>query len=171
MADFRLRSDGSAVSGHNVHPGAEEVAKAFSRMVAETYLLLVKTHGFHWNVRGPLFKPLHDLFEQQYRELFEAADVLAERVRALGFFAPGSTADFAELAETREQRDIPDAEAMVRELAADHERLAAAFREIAQLCERVGDLASQDIANERVQVHDKAAWMLRSSLPAREAGA
>lgn len=139
-------ADPAAGERHNIYPQAAEIARGLSGILADSHVLLGKTHGFHRNVTGPQFGSLHELFEQQYRELFEAIDQIAERIRALGYFAPGSLGRF-------------------RELAADHEKLAAACRELGELCEKSGDLTTRDMLNGRIGVHEKAAWMLRASLP------
>lgn len=140
------------------------VAEGLSRLLADTYTLYVKTHGFHWNVTGPLFPMLHGLFEAQYTDLAAAADEIAERIRALDLPAPASFAQFGKLAAVKEQPRIPAAERMVAELAGDHETAAATARRVVALAQKAGDEASADLAIGRISVHDKAAWMLRSSL-------
>lgn len=158
-------ADPAAGERHNIYPQAAEIARGLSGILADSHVLLGKTHGFHRNVTGPQFGSLHELFEQHYRELFEAIDQIAERIRALGYFAPGSLGRFREPARLEEQDGVPDAAAMLRELAADHEKLAAACREPGELCEKSGDLTTRGMLNGRIGVHEKAAWMLRASLP------
>jgi starvation-inducible DNA-binding protein len=141
------------------------VAEALSRVLANTYTLYLKTHNYHWNVTGPQFASLHTLFETQYTELAAAVDTIAERIRALGHVAPGSYAAFGKLSEIKEAPDTPpDAMKMVRELAADNETLARLAEKANDIAEENDDAASGDLMIERIQVHGKAAWMLRAHL-------
>ena len=139
------------------------IAQALARALAGSYVLYVKTHGFHWNVRGPHFAPLHALFETQYTELAVAVDELAERIRALGHEAPGSFAQFTQLSAIAEQIEVPAADGMVKELLGDHEKLAQAFRKLAGSAAKAGDEATAGLAADRVTVHEKTAWMLRAT--------
>lgn len=140
------------------------VAQGLSRLLADTYTLYLKTHNFHWNVTGPMFAPLHLMFEQQYTELALAVDAIAERIRALGHPAPGSYAQFAKLAHVQEATGVPGAKAMVKALARDQEIVARTARSIFSVAEMAGDQASADLVTQRLLVHEKAAWMLRSQL-------
>jgi len=140
------------------------VAPELARILAESYTLYLKTHNFHWNVTGPLFPSLHALFETQYTDLAAAVDEIAERIRALGEYAPGSYREFAELSSIEEASGRPDAASMVSDLARDNETIAASLRAAIEVAEEAGDTASADLMTGRLVVHDKNAWMLRSSL-------
>jgi starvation-inducible DNA-binding protein len=140
------------------------IAEGLSRVLADTYTLYLKTHGFHWNVTGPMFQTLHTMFEQQYTELWTATDLIAERIRALGSWAPGSYADFAERSAIKEERGVPAATKMVKQLLDGHETVARTTREVFPDAERAGDQPTMDLLTERMQVHEKTAWMLRSLL-------
>lgn len=141
------------------------VAEALSRILADTYVLYLKTRNYHWNVTGPHFGQLHSLFEEQYDELREAGDEIAERIRALGHFAPGSYARFAELKSIEEAPDSPPhADAMIGQLAADNETLSRVARSVLTAAENAGDEVTIDMMVERMTAHEKAAWMLRSHL-------
>jgi len=140
------------------------VAEALSRLLADSYTLYLKTHNFHWNVRGPMFTTLHTLFETQYTELALAVDEIAERIRSVGEFAPGSYSEFAELAEVREAVGRRTATEMLDELVADQAIVVAGARALVEAAEAAGDHASVDLAVRRIDVHEKNAWMLRSHL-------
>ena len=143
------------------------IAEGLSRLLADTYTLYLKTHNFHWNVEGPLFNTLHLMFEGQYTELATAVDLIAERIRALGFPAPGSYTAFANLATVREAGDtVPAAEEMVRQLARDQEAVAKTARSIFPTVEKANDEPTADLLTQRMQIHEKTAWMLRSLLEA-----
>jgi len=124
----------------------------------------LKTHNFHWNVTGPLFNTLHLMFEQQYTELATAVDEIAERIRALGEPAPGSYGEFAELTRISEERGVPDAHEMLRQLVMDHETVVRTACEIFPIVEEASDEPSADLLTQRMQIHEKTAWMLRSML-------
>lgn len=141
---------------------AKALASGLSRSLAETYVLYLKTQGFHWNVVGPLFYGLHKLTEEQYRDLAGAVDELAERIRALGHPAPASFARFLELSAVKELARPLSAEDMVAELVADHETVASTFRELVEAAEKARDVATADLLTERLHFHEQAAWMLRS---------
>ncbi|MFN2425467.1 MAG: Dps family protein [Candidatus Binatia bacterium] len=141
-----------------------EVAQAASRLLADSYTLYLKTHNYHWNVTGPMFTTLHTMFMTQYTELSLAVDEIAERIRALGEFAPGSYSEFEKLAKVREADKVPKAEEMIRILVADHATVAATARELVAASQRCGDDATADLAIRRIEVSEKAAWMLRSHL-------
>ncbi|MEL6861584.1 MAG: Dps family protein [Pseudomonadota bacterium] len=139
-------------------------AAALRRLLGETYALYIKTHGYHWNVTGPRFSSLHELFMTQYTELWAALDELAERIRSLGHFAPGSSAEMMANASIEGDENIPNAEAMVANLALGHEAVARAAREGIQIASEAGDDVSADLMTQRATIADKTAWMLRSSL-------
>lgn len=141
-----------------------EIAKGLAKLLADTYTLYLKTHNYHWNVTGPMFQTLHALFEQQYTELWTAIDVIAERIRSLGHYSPGSYKEFAELTSLKEVDGIPTAQDMVKDLVQGHETVVRTARAIFPLVEKAHDEASADLATQRIQLHEKTAWMLRSML-------
>ena len=142
----------------------EQLANGLSKVLADTYTLYLKTHNFHWNVTGPMFQTLHLMFEQQYNELWLAADALAERVRTLGFPAPGTYRQFVALASIKEDDGIPKAEDMIRRLVEGHETVTRTARTVFRLASEVDDESTCDLLTQRLQVHEKTAWMLRSLL-------
>jgi starvation-inducible DNA-binding protein len=142
----------------------EAVVEALSRLLASSYTLYLKTHNFHWNVTGPMFTTLHTLFETQYTELAAAIDEIAERIRAIGAFAPGSYSAFTRLSTVREETGRPEAKEMIRILTSDQEEVAASARRVIEAAEAAGDQASVDLATRRLDIHEKNAWMLRSHL-------
>jgi len=140
------------------------IADGLSRVLADSYGLYLKTHNFHWNVTGPMFQTLHTMFMEQYTEQWNALDPIAERIRALGHPAPGSYRQFARLSSIPEEEGVPKAEDMVRQLVEAQETVARTAREVFPLIERAGDQPSADLLTQRLQVHEKNAWMLRSLL-------
>jgi starvation-inducible DNA-binding protein len=142
----------------------EEIADGLANVLADTYVLYEKTHGYHWNVTGPLFNTLHLMFEVQYNELWLAVDLIAERIRALGIAAPGSGSAFAERAKIKEAKGVPAAEEMIADLAKGHERLSKTAREAFPVAEKSGDQPTMDLLTQRMQASEKTAWMLRSML-------
>ena len=144
-----------------------EIAQGLSRVLADTYSLYLKTHYFHWNVTGPMFNSLHLMFEGQYTELATAVDELAERIRALGVFAPGSYSQFTELSSIPETREVPSAEEMVRLLVEGNEAVAKTARSVFPIAEKGGDESTADLWTGRLRVHEKTAWMLRSIINAQ----
>jgi starvation-inducible DNA-binding protein len=142
----------------------EAIADQLANVLADTYVLYFKTHGYHWNVTGPLFNTLHLMFETQYNELWTAVDAVAERIRALGIVAPGSGGDLAKRAHIKEADGVPVAEEMIAALAKGHERLAKTAREAFAVAERAGDQPTMDLLIERMQASEKTAWMLRAML-------
>lgn len=140
------------------------IAQNLSRLLADTYTLYLKTHNFHWNVTGPMFNTLHLMFETQYNELALAVDLIAERIRALGEPAPGSYVQFAELSSIKEETGVPDAKEMIRQLVQGQESVTRTARSIFPLIEEAHDEPSADLLTQRMQVHEKNAWMLRSLL-------
>jgi len=142
------------------------IADGLSRLLADNFALYLKTHNFHWNVKGPMFQTLHVMFEVQYNELWTALDAIAERIRALGFPAPGTTSALARLASIPETEGVPDAQEMVRLLVAGHEAVARTARKLFPAVESASDEPTADLLTQRLQVHEKTAWMLRSLLEA-----
>ncbi len=142
----------------------EKIAGSLARLLADTYTLYLKTHNFHWNVTGPMFQTLHLMFETQYNELALAVDLIAERIRALGFPAPGSYREFAKLTSIQEQEGVPRAEEMIRLLVQGQEAVVRTARASFGPAEEVGDQPTMDLLTQRMQVHEKTAWMLRSLL-------
>jgi starvation-inducible DNA-binding protein len=141
-----------------------KIADGLARLLADTYALYLKTHNFHWNVEGPMFNALHQMFMVQYTELWNALDLIAERIRSLGYYAPGSYRDFAKLATVEDAVGVPAALDMVRELVAGHEAVARTARAAFPAAEKGGDESTADLLTQRLQVHEKTAWMLRSLL-------
>lgn len=143
--------------------GREKVAGVLKKALADTYAVYMKTHGYHWNVTGPQFRSLHLMFEEQYQDMWNALDDLAERIRALGVYAPGSGRQMAEISSIEDgDNDVPSAETMVQNLVRDHEAVSASFREAIEVAEEVNDTGSADLLTARLQFHEKTAWMLRS---------
>ena len=142
----------------------KEIADGLSKVLADTYTLYLKTHNYHWNVVGPMFNTLHLMFETQYNELALAVDLIAERIRALGEPAPGTYREFAQLSAIEEDTDQPDAEEMIRRLVIGQETVARTARSMFDVVERANDEPTADLLTQRLQVHEKTAWMLRSML-------
>jgi len=142
----------------------KEIAEALGRLEADTFTLYLKTHYYHWNVTGPRFRELHLTFEEQYRDLWEATDEIAERIRALGFWAPGTLAEFARLTSVPDEEAIPGAEAMIEKLVEGHEAVLATAREVLGLAEPAADDATVDLVTGRIASHEKMAWMLSASI-------
>jgi len=140
------------------------LVEGLSKLLADSYTLYLKTHNFHWNVTGPMFQTLHLMFEQHYTELALAVDSVAERIRSLGHFAPGSYAAFGRLSSVEDTDSVPAALDMVRILVAGHEAVIRTAREVVSLAEDVHDQATADLGTQRLQIHEKTAWMLRSLL-------
>ena len=140
------------------------IADGLSRLLADTFTLYLKTHNFHWNVTGPMFQTLHLMFESQYNELWLALDLIAERIRALGFPAPATCKQFVALSSTKETEGVPEAIEMVRLLVAGHEAVARTARKNFPVVDKANDEPTADLLTQRMQVHEKTAWMLRSLL-------
>ncbi len=140
------------------------IAEGLSKVLADTYTLYLKTHNFHWNVTGPMFQTLHAMFEEQYQELAMAVDEVAERIRVLGFPAPGSYKEFAELASIPETDGKPEATEMVRLLVEGNEAVAKTARSVFPTAEKASDESTVDLLTQRMRTHEKTAWMLRSLL-------
>jgi starvation-inducible DNA-binding protein len=142
----------------------KKIGDGLSRLLADTYTLYLKTHNFHWNVTGPQFNTLHTMFELQYNELALAVDLIAERIRALGFPAPGSYKAFAGLTSLSEAEGVPSAVEMIQQLVKDQEAVVRTARSIFPVVDEAHDEPSADLLTQRMQVHEKTAWMLRSML-------
>lgn len=140
----------------------EQLAKHLSVILAETYMLTIKSHLYHWNVVGPMFKSIHDLTEQHYENLFAATDDLAERIRALGHRAPVNVEENKLNLSISLPNGMPDAEAMIRDLVQSHEMIAAEMRDMATYAGDNGDMVTEDLLTARITFHEKAAWMLRA---------
>ena len=142
----------------------EAIASGLERVLADSYTLYLKTHKYHWNVTGPMFQTLHVMFEGQYTELAMAVDQIAERIRALGALSPGSYREFSALTSISEDDDTPNATTMIRRLVEAQESVVRTAREAFPAAEKGGDQATLDLLTQRMQVHEKTAWMLRSLL-------
>ena len=140
------------------------IAQGLSRLLADSYILYLKTHNFHWNVEGPMFNTLHIMFMEQYTELWNSLDEIAERIRALGSYAPGSYKKFVQLSSIAEAEEGTPAKEMIRQLLEGHEAVAKTARGIYPAAEVGHDEATMDLLTQRLQVHEKTAWMLRSLL-------
>jgi len=147
---------------------AQRVAGALSNVLADTFILYLKTHNFHWNVTGPMFPMLHSMFEEQYNELWLAADAIAERIRALGVIAPGSYGEFTKLTYLQESPVATNATEMIAELLRDHETAARTARSALAVARMAVDAPTEDLLTQRLAVHEKFAWMLRSLLAEEE---
>ncbi len=152
-----------------VNIGIEEAARkniadGLIRVLADSYTLYLKTHNFHWNVTGPQFTSLHTLFEEHYTELASAVDEIAERIRALGFPAPGSYACYSKLTNIADETGVPSANAMIEQLVSGHETIIQTARSLFPLVDEAQDEVTADLLTQRLQVHEKTAWMLRSLL-------
>lgn len=141
-----------------------EIAEGLSRLLADTYTLYLKTHNYHWNVTGPMFQTLHTMFETQYTELADAVDIIAERIRALGFPAPGTYSEFVELSSISEAKGVPAAEDMIKSLVEGQETVVRTARTVFPAAEGAHDEPTADLLTQRMQIHEKTAWMLRSLL-------
>ncbi|MCB0958324.1 MAG: DNA starvation/stationary phase protection protein, partial [Acidimicrobiales bacterium] len=136
------------------------ITDGLSRLLADTYTLYLKTHNYHWNVTGPMFQTLHLMFEEQYNELALAVDLIAERIRSLGEPAPGTYRQFAELSSIDEDDEVPEATEMIRRLVKGQEAVARTARSVFPAVEQAHDEATADLLTQRLQVHEKTAWML-----------
>lgn len=142
----------------------KKIVDGLSKLLADSYILYLKTHNFHWNVEGPMFNTLHLMFMDQYTELWNALDLVAERIRALGSYAPGSYKKFAQLSSIPESDEHVAAKDMIRQLLQGHETVAKTVRTIFPVAEAGSDEATLDLLTQRLQIHEKTAWMLRSLL-------
>jgi len=142
----------------------KKIADGLSRLLADTYTLYLKTHNYHWNVEGPMFQTLHTMFETQYTELALAVDLIAERIRALGHYAPGSYAQYAKLSSIKEASGVPSAQEMIKDLTKGNETVSKTARELFPVVDKSSDEPTADLLTQRMQTHEKTAWMLRSLL-------
>ena len=142
----------------------QRIVNGLNRVLADTYTLYLMTHNFHWNVEGPMFNTLHLMFETQYTELWASIDLIAERIRSLGAPAPDTYKQFAALTSVKEPDGVPEALDMVRQLVAGHEAVIRTAREVFPAADAAHDEATADLLTQRLQVHEKTAWMLRSLL-------
>lgn len=142
----------------------KQIAQGLSRLLADSYTLYLKTHNFHWNVTGPMFRTLHLMFEEQYNELWTATDAIAERIRSLGSPAPGTYSAFQKLSSIKETDGVPHANDMIKHLVEGHEAVIRTAREVFPIAEKGGDQSTMDMLTQRLEVHEKTAWMLRSLL-------
>lgn len=140
------------------------IADGLMRLLADTYYLYSKTHGYHWNVTGPMFNTLHVMFMQQYTELWNSIDLIAERIRSLGFFAPAGYAKLSKLTSIPEDDSVPAASQMLANLVQGHETVIRTARSILDAANKGNDQASLDLLTQRLDVHEKTAWMLRAML-------
>jgi starvation-inducible DNA-binding protein len=140
----------------------QQITTGLSKLLADSYMLYIKTHNYHWNVEGPMFNTLHVMFMDQYTELWTALDLIAERIRALGEYAPGSYKEFARLTSITESDKVPKAMKMVEELLLGHETVIQTARNLLQSADAASDEVTCDLITQRLQVHEKTAWMLRS---------
>jgi starvation-inducible DNA-binding protein len=141
----------------------EQISEGLSSLLADTYTLYLKTQGYHWNVTGPMFRALHLMFEEEYIDLRDAADLLAERIRSLGHGAPASFSEFGRLASVPDEEGAPEAMEMVRRLVVGHEAVIRTARTVVAKAEGAGDVATADLVTSRIEVHEKTAWMLRAT--------
>lgn len=142
----------------------KKIVEGLSRMLADTYTLYLKTHNFHWNVTGPMFQTLHIMFMTQYTETWNAVDLVAERIRALGYPAPGSYKEFASLTSIKDSSGSVSAKEMIKQLVLGQETVVRTAREVLPVAEKAGDQPTVDLLSARMEVHEKNAWMLRSLL-------
>lgn len=142
----------------------QQIVSGLEKLMSDSFMLYLKTLFFHWNVTGPMFQPLHDIFETQYQELLVAVDDLAERIRALGYPAPGTFTQFNRLTSIIEDSSIPDTDTMIKILVQDHETVIRTIRDVYGTVEKADDVATLDMLIKRMEVHEKTAWMLRSFL-------
>ena len=145
-------------------PERKAIADGLARLLADTYTLYLKTHNFHWNVTGPMFQTLHLMFETQYNELWLAIDLIAERIRALGYPAPGTYAEYANFSSIKESAGVPKAEEMIALLVEGQEAVVRTARSIFPVVDKANDAPTADLLTQRMQIHEKSAWMLRSLL-------
>ena len=144
--------------------GRSAIAKGLSHLLADTYTLYLTTHNFHWNVKGSMFNSLHTMFMAQYTEQWNALDLIAERIRALGFPAPGTYREFAKLTVIKESEGTLNATEMLKQLLAGQEAVTKTARSILPIVDKASDEPTADLLTQRMQIHEKNAWMLRSML-------
>ncbi|MBD8009968.1 MULTISPECIES: Dps family protein [Acinetobacter] len=164
MASSKKESKAMKIDIGISHDDRAKIVDGLSRLLADSYTLYLMTHNFHWNVTGPQFNSLHNMFMTQYTEQWNALDIIAERIRALGFAAPGTYKQFVKLTSIQEVEGVPTADEMLRLLVDAHETVARTARSIFSTIEEANDQPTADILTQRLEVHEKTAWMLRSSL-------
>ena len=142
----------------------KKISEGLARLLADNYSLYLKTHAFHWNITGPMFNSLHGMFETQYNELWLANDEIAERIRSLDVFAPGSYSQFAKLTSIKEESGVPDWKDMVQQLVDGHETAARTGRAVFKIADAASDQPTADLITKRLEAHEKTAWILRSLL-------
>ena len=142
----------------------KNIAEGLKTLLSDTFMLYLKTHGYHQNVTGPMFDTLHKMFMAQYTELWNAVDPIAERIRSLGFLAPGTFAEMSKLTNVKEDAKVPKAQDMIKNVIQGHETVIKTAREIFDVAEKGKDQATMDLLTQRLDVHEKTAWMLRSLL-------
>jgi len=142
----------------------QRITQGLSALLADSYMLYIKTHNFHWNVEGPMFNTLHVMFMDQYTELWNSLDLIAERIRSLGEYAPGSYKEFSKLTSITESDKVPKADKMIRELIEGHEIVIQTARKLLGPADEASDEVTCDLLTQRLQVHEKTSWMLRSLL-------
>jgi starvation-inducible DNA-binding protein len=160
----KSKSAGSAIDIGISDKNRQQIADGLSILLADSYTLYLTTHNFHWNVTGPMFQTLHVMFMGQYTELWNALDLIAERIRSLGHFAPGTYAEYAKLTNLKEPKGVPKAKEMIKMLVQGHEAVAKTARSIFPAAEAGADEGTLDLLTQRIQLHEKTAWMLRSLL-------
>jgi starvation-inducible DNA-binding protein len=160
----KVKANSSSINIGLSENDRRNIADGLSRMLADTYTLYLKTHNFHWNVTGPMFQTLHLMFMTQYNETWLAVDSLAERIRALGYPAPGSYKQFAALTSIKDSDGVPNAKEMIRQLVEGQETVVRTAREIFNIADKANDQPSADLLTQRMTVHEQNAWMLRSLL-------
>ena len=141
-----------------------KISAGLSRLLADTYTVYLKTHNFHWNVEGPMFQTLHILFMEQYTEAWNAIDLIAERIRSLGHYAPGTYSEFQKLASIKETEGVPKATRMIELLIEGQEAIVRTARSVLPVADKASDEPTLDLLTQRMQIHEKNAWMLRSLL-------
>jgi starvation-inducible DNA-binding protein len=160
----KVKANASSINIGLSEKDRSNIVDGLSRMLADTYTLYLKTHNFHWNVTGPMFQTLHLMFMTQYNETWLAVDLLAERIRALGYPAPGSYKEFAALTSIKDSSGTVSAKEMIKQLVAGQETVVRTAREVLPIAEKAGDQPTVDLLSARMEVHEKNAWMLRSLL-------
>ncbi len=164
MASSKKESKAVKIDIGISHSDRAKIVEGLSKLLADSYTLYLMTHNFHWNVTGPQFNSLHNMFMTQYTEQWNALDIIAERIRALGFPAPGTYKQFVKLTAIKEVEGVPKAEEMVSLLVNAHETVARTARSLFSIVDEVNDQPTADLITQRLEVHEKTAWMLRSLL-------
>ncbi|OTG57750.1 DNA starvation/stationary phase protection protein [Acinetobacter sp. ANC 3903] len=164
MANSKKESKTMKIDIGISHSDRAKIVEGLSKLLADSYTLYLMTHNFHWNVTGPQFNSLHNMFMTQYTEQWNALDIIAERIRALGFPAPGTYKQFVKLTAIKEVEGVPKAEEMVSLLVNAHETVARTARSLFPIVDEVNDQPTADLITQRLEVHEKTAWMLRSLL-------